>query len=281
MEKETKTTKKGTKSTKGKTSKKTTDEQLILENTVNNEEKQEDIKQISDNENEHENNIQSDKDEQENNVHSDNEEKLSENSENSTNIVQNKDDFLNNLVVINNLLTEINKNNFKKFVFTKEELKTCDNIYHKIGTNKEKLNQKMMQINRDVKSSKKQVLKEDGTEIVKDTSNHAVNKKKETFKEVIEFLDLPENSLVSRTDVHRGMIKFIETEKAKVNTDIFYDETKKNFKLIGKMKVLFEFIREEKIKRGKMEETEQLPEYIQNKDIMKYTSYCFPASTKK
>jgi hypothetical protein len=269
MEKETKTTKKGTKGTKGKTSKKTTEEQPIIENIINNEEKQEEIKQTSDKEDDHENNI-----------NSDNEEKVSENSENSANAVQNKEEFLANLTTINNLLTQINKYNFKKLFFTKEELKICDNTYHKIGTNKEKLNQKMMQINRDLKSTKKQTVKEDGSEIVKDTSNHAVNIKKDTFKEVLDFLGLPENTKVSRTDVHRGMLKFIEIEKEKNNPEIFFDETKKNFKLIGKMKVLFEFIREEKIKRGKMNEDEQLPQSIQNKDIMKYTSYCFPVVPK-
>jgi hypothetical protein len=266
MEKETKTTKKGT---KGKTSKKTTEEQPVVENIVIHEEKHSEIKQTSDNEQEHENE-----------VHSDNEEKVSENSENSANTVQNKEQFLANLTTINNLLTQINKYNFKKFAFTKEELKTCDNTYHKIGTNKEKLNQKMMQINRDLKATKKQAVNEDGTEVVKDTSNHAVNKKKDTFKEVLDFLGLPENTQVSRTDVHRGMLKFLETEREKNNPEIFFDETKKNFKLIGKMKILFDFIREEKIKRGKMTQDEQLPESIQNKDIMKYTSYCFPVASK-
>lgn len=267
MEKETKTTKKGT---KGKTSKKTTDEQPVVENIVIHEEKHSEIKQTSDNEHENE-------------VHSDNEEKVSENSENSATTVQNKEQFLANLTTINNLLTQINKNNFKKFIFTKEELKMCDSTYHKIGTNKEKLNQKMMLINRDLKQTKKLVVvSEDGieTEIVKDTSNHAVNKKKDTFKEVLDFLGLPENTQISRTDVHRGMLKFLETEREKNNPEIFFDETKKNFKLIGKMKVLFDFIREEKIKRGKMTQDEQLPESIQNKDIMKYTSYCFPVASK-
>lgn len=264
MDTEQKETKKGT---KGKTSKKTATEQesKVVEKVT---------EQVTEQNND--SNVQS---EHEDHDISENEEKVSNNSD--TSVLLNKEQFLQDLTEANGILARLCKYNLKKIAFTKEELKTCDSVYHKFGTNKEKLNQKMLHINRDQKTIKKAaVVNEDGSEVVKDTSNHAVNKKKETFKEVLDFLDLPEDSLVSRTDVHRGMLKFIEVEKEKVNTDIFYDETKKNFKIIGKMKVLFDFIRLEKIKRGKMTETELFPLYIQNKDIMKYTSYCFPVTVK-
>jgi hypothetical protein len=195
-----------------------------------------------------------------------------------------KESFLNDLNELNNLLLHMNKYNIKKFIFMKDELKQCDQTYTKIGSNKEKLNTKMLHINRDVKQSKKIIEKkvdDNGNEIKKDTSNHAVNKKKETFNEVLEFMDLPENTHVSRTDVHRAFIDFIKIEKEKSDSDIYYDNTKKTFKIIGKMKKLFDFIRNEKIKRGKMSEDEELPDFIENKDIMKYTSYCFPIAEKK
>jgi len=195
-----------------------------------------------------------------------------------------KEGFLNDLTELNNLLLQLNKYGIKKFIFTKDELKLCDQTYAKVCTNKEKLNSKMLHINRDAKQIKKateKVVDENGEEIKKDTSNHAVNIKRNTFPEVLKFMDLPEDTLVSRTDVHRALLDFIKTEKSKENTDIYFDEKKKSYKIVGKMKILFDFIRLEKIKRGKMTEEENLPESITNTDIMKYTGYCFPETEKK
>lgn len=201
-----------------------------------------------------------------------------------------KEDLLNSIIEINKLYVKLLTYNIKDFDFTSENLKIFDTNYRKIGSNREVFNVKILtNLNRDVKikKSNKTSLKKDITdenetdqEIKKDTSNHPVNRKQEAFKEVLVFLDKPEDTLVSRTDVHIGIRKFIQSQEEKQNPDIYYDETKKSYKIIGKMKDLFDFIHQEKIKRGKITEKEELPEFIKNGDIMKYTSYCFPQVKK-
>lgn len=210
--------------------------------------------------------------------HSENDEKSSENSESSYFTI--KENYLNMMNEVYKISIELAKFNPKKFDFDKDDIKLLDSEYKKYCANNNKINQKMLLINRDKKAIKKDKFDENGNKIVKDTSDHPINKKRVTFKEVLDFLELPENTMISRSDVHRGITNFIKIEKEKPNTDIFFDETKKSVKIIGKLRVLFEFIRNEKIRRGVMTENEVLPQSITNTDIMKYISYCFPVEPK-
>jgi hypothetical protein len=111
----------------------------------------------------------------------------------------------------------------------------------------------------------------------KDNSNHPINKKMETFSEVLVFMELPEDTLISRADIQRKICAFIKTEKDNKNPDIFVENNDKRFKIIGPLKTLFEFIVEESNRRNL---NETLPEELGFTDIMKYLKYCFPIVSK-
>jgi hypothetical protein len=117
-----------------------------------------------------------------------------------------------------------------------------------------------------------------------DKSSYAINKECETYKEVLSFMNLPENTLVSRSQLIKEINAFVKKEKDAKNPDIFVEENieehTRRFKLIGNLKVFFDFIKKQMIERGDLSKTDTFPNQIRYQDIMKYLSYCFPETEK-
>ncbi len=110
--------------------------------------------------------------------------------------------------------------------------------------------------------------------------NYAINKECETYKEVITFMNLDDNAKVSKAQLIKAINSFVKLEKEKKNPDIFFEENNKYFKLIGNLKILFEFIKKQMIVRGDLKNPEEFPKGIAYTQIMKYLKYCFPETEK-
>ena len=69
---------------------------------------------------------------------------------------------------------------------------------------------------------------------------------------------------------------FCKKEKIANNPDIFVQGDNRRFRLIGNLRILFDFIKHKMILRGDLENPEEFPEHISYTDIFKYLKYCFP-----
>ena len=113
--------------------------------------------------------------------------------------------------------------------------------------------------------------------MMKNTSNSHVNKLKLAKPYTLLFMDIHDNNMTCTADILRSFSKFIKEEKDKKNKDIFvYKENNEidntSFKIIGKMKVLFEEIKKEAHTRGDMI---TIPGELTFKNIFTYVKYMF------
>ena len=113
--------------------------------------------------------------------------------------------------------------------------------------------------------------------MMKNTSNSHVNKMKLAKPYTLLFMGIHDNNMTSTADILRSFSKFIKEEKDRKNKDIFvYKENNEidntSFKIIGKMKVLFEEIKKEAHTRGDMI---TIPEELTFKNIFTYVKYMF------
>ena len=101
------------------------------------------------------------------------------------------------------------------------------------------------------------------------------SKKEYTYLEVVEFLNSP-NTQYSQTEMLRIVCRFVKEHKDNNNPDILVEGNKKQFNLIGELKIFFNVIKEKMIEKGdlkKEDENNFPPKYIAYSDIMKYTKY--------
>ena len=110
--------------------------------------------------------------------------------------------------------------------------------------------------------------------------NFAINKENETYKEVLSFMKLDENTNVSKAQILQEINAFVKKEKTANNPDIFFEGDNRRFNLIGDLKVLFEFIKKQMIKRGDLGNSDEFPKDLAYTQIMKYLKYCFPETVK-
>ena len=110
--------------------------------------------------------------------------------------------------------------------------------------------------------------------------NFAINKENETYPEVLSFMKLHENTNVSKAHILQEINAFIKKEKTANNPEIFFEGDNRRFNLIGDLKVLFEFIKKQMIKRGDLGNSDEFPKDLAYTQIMKYLKYCFPETVK-
>ena len=101
---------------------------------------------------------------------------------------------------------------------------------------------------------------------------------KSTYIEVLTFMELQNTEVrkISKCDVLEQINSFVKKEKRSNNPDIFVAGDSRHFRLIGDLKILFDFIKQQMITRGDLENPEEFPEHIAYTDILKYLKYCFP-----
>jgi hypothetical protein len=110
--------------------------------------------------------------------------------------------------------------------------------------------------------------------------NFAINKENESYPEVLSFMEFDKNSNVSKAQILQKINSFVKKEKTENNPEIFFEGDNRRFKLIGDLKVLFEFIKKQMIKRGDLGNSDEFPKDLAYTQIMKYLKYCFPETVK-
>ena len=100
---------------------------------------------------------------------------------------------------------------------------------------------------------------------------------KDTYKEVLVFMKLENTPVkkVSKVHILSAIHNYIKKQKAENNPDIFVEGDNRRFRLIGDLKILFDFIKQQMILREDLENPEEFPEHIAYTDIFKYLKYCF------
>jgi hypothetical protein len=101
---------------------------------------------------------------------------------------------------------------------------------------------------------------------------------KDTYKEVLIFMKLENTPVkkVSKVHILKAINIYVKKERANNNPDIFVEGDNKRFRLIGDLKILFDFIKKQMILRGDLENEQEFPEHISFIDLFKYVRYCFP-----
>ena len=101
---------------------------------------------------------------------------------------------------------------------------------------------------------------------------------KDTYKEVLIFMKLENTQVkkVSKVNIIVAINNYVKKEKANNNPYIFVEGDDRRFRLIGDLKILFDFIKKQMILRGHLENQQEFPEHIAYINIIKYVRYCFP-----
>ena len=118
----------------------------------------------------------------------------------------------------------------------------------------------------------------DGEKILLRDNACSIHKLQKTYKEVLVFMKL-ENTHVTRVTreyILSAFHNYVKKQKAENNPDIFVVGDNRRFRLIGDLKILFDFIKQQMITRGDLENPEEFPEHIAYTQILKYLKYCFP-----
>jgi hypothetical protein len=98
-----------------------------------------------------------------------------------------------------------------------------------------------------------------------------------TYKEVLAFmkLDNTETTKITLYELLNSIHEFVYEQKSARNPDIFVIGDKTRFRLIGDLKILFDFIKKQIIKRNKLEDLEIFNEdIIRYIDLPEYCKYC-------
>ena len=101
---------------------------------------------------------------------------------------------------------------------------------------------------------------------------HAIHTKNPTYPEVLTFMNLEEDTQISRAMIIQYINDFVKKERADKNPEIFVEGNNRFFRICGKLQILFSFIHTQMELRGCLEEIPETLQYIQ---IMKYVKYCF------
>jgi hypothetical protein len=196
--------------------------------------------------------------------------------------VYSMDELLQNYDLFLKPLEFISKQNLKNYDVTKDSITQINKVINKAI----KLFANIQISNNDfltketASSLKTKDAKAKKPKKIVNKENFAINKENETYKEILSFMKLPENTNVSKAHILQEINAFIKKEKTANNQEIFFEGDNRRFNLIGDLKVLFEFIKKQMIKRGDLGNSDEFPKDLAYTQIMKYLKYCFPETVK-
>ena len=106
-------------------------------------------------------------------------------------------------------------------------------------------------------------------------SHIAIHTLQKTYKEVLVFMKLENTHVtrVSKVHIMNAICNYVKKQKAENNPDIFEGNSKR-FRLIGELQNLFEFIKNQMIIRGALENPEIFPVYLSPTQVIFYLKYC-------
>ena len=114
--------------------------------------------------------------------------------------------------------------------------------------------------------------KSGGQKKVTDKEKSAIHKKLQVHPFLLDFMKLPQGTLVSRSDALTAITGFVKDAKV-ANPDIIVADDKKTFKIIGELQTLFKGIEKVMVSRNALEG--QMPTQIKYTQIMQYMTHCF------
>jgi len=109
---------------------------------------------------------------------------------------------------------------------------------------------------------------------VTDKEKAAIHKKLPVHPFLLNFMNLEQNTLVSRSDSLAAITGFVKQEKIKNNPEIIVSDDKRSFKLIGDLKVLFDNI-QIVMNNKNLLEGKTFPTELKYTQIMQYMTHCF------
>ena len=99
-----------------------------------------------------------------------------------------------------------------------------------------------------------------------------INKKCEVYPFVLEFMELPVDTLVSKAEIFSSFTNFVKIE---LNSNpLMFREDRREFNLIGKLDILFQKIFEIKKMRENLPNDYIFPDFLRYIDFMQYIKYC-------
>jgi hypothetical protein len=126
-------------------------------------------------------------------------------------------------------------------------------------------------LSREVNNLEKKSGSKSATKKLADKDKAAIHKKLKVQKFLLDFMKLPADTMVSRSDALTAITGYVKEEKAK-NPDIIVENDKKSFKILGELQGLFNGIQGVMVSKGINEET---PKQIKYTQIMSYMTHCF------
>jgi hypothetical protein len=163
---------------------------------------------------------------------------------------------------------------FKDNVVSKEERNKLETSYKKFNKSYSQFQGAWPEyLSRQVSILEKNVgNKSGGQKKVTDKEKSAIHKKLQVHPFLLDFMKLPQGTLVSRSDALTAITGFVKDAKVG-NPDIIVADDKKTFKIIGELQTLFKGIEKVMISRNALEG--QMPTQIKYTQIMQYMTHCF------
>jgi hypothetical protein len=163
---------------------------------------------------------------------------------------------------------------FKDNVVSKEERNKLETSYKKFNKTYSQFQSAWPEyLSRQVNILEKNVgNKSGGQKKVTDKEKSAIHKKLSVHPFLLDFMKLPQGTLVSRSDALTAITGFVKDAKVN-NPDIIVADDKKTFKIIGELQTLFKGIEKVMISRNAL--TGPMPTQIKYTQIMQYMTHCF------
>lgn len=203
----------------------------------------------------------------------DNDDEISNKSEE-----KNGDELINFYQNLSKTFEDISKLNFKDYSLNKTQITLLTKLVNKVNKiSSATQNSYYDFISKEACESFK--TKDAKLKKVKKTVNKkdcAVNKLKKTYPEVLKFMNLDEDTLISQTDIHKAICNYIKNKKLENNPDINFNGDNKRFNIIGDLNDLFNFLTTIQEERGQYDEKKGTPENLSYTELMTYFKYCFP-----
>jgi hypothetical protein len=104
--------------------------------------------------------------------------------------------------------------------------------------------------------------------------NSSFYRKRIVYPFVLEFMNLPDNTLVGNDEILVSLSNFVKREKTINNNHLILREDNREFNLIGTLNIFFQNIYEIKKFRENIPNDYVFPTFLKYTDLVKYLKYC-------
>jgi hypothetical protein len=104
--------------------------------------------------------------------------------------------------------------------------------------------------------------------------NSSFFRKRFVYPFVLEFMELPDNTLVGNDEILVSLSNFVKREKTINNNHLILREDNREFNLIGTLNIFYQNIYEIKKFRENISDNTIFPTFLRYTDLAKYLKYC-------